>query len=213
MPDCFLCDPSPDLLYKTSDNSVAMCGLGPIVPGYSVIAPRRHAASCADLVEPILSDFVSLVDSARQALTERFGPCLITEHGRVPTCAPESTHAEPHCYHAHLLVFPNAPDVEQEILQHFARREKAMGLSGAFKLGRKHQEYFLFSPSRERFFVLTRPGRMMRQFARFLIAGALGKPELANWRRFPMREVAACAANELRLCLAGERECHSTSIL
>src|SRR5665213_1668636 len=42
---CFLCHPSPDLVYAENEDGVALCGLGPLVEGYSVVGTKLHMAS------------------------------------------------------------------------------------------------------------------------------------------------------------------------
>jgi hypothetical protein len=106
--------------------------------------------------------------------------------------------SDPHCFHAHFLLFPGAPDLETTARSYFARAAYASSFEEALKMARVHPEYFLFSPDPSRFVILTRPGRLIRQFARLLVAEALGNPERANWRRFPLREEAVSTAAELR---------------
>src|ERR1700727_2523941 len=94
---CFLCLPSPELLFLESENFYALAGLGPVVDGYCVIAAKSHVKSMAD-VPAVLSDerdaFVTLV---RNKLIAMHGTCLITEHGRMTVCAAEHDY---HCFHA-----------------------------------------------------------------------------------------------------------------
>jgi hypothetical protein len=122
----------------------------------------------------------------------------MTEHGRVPACVDVSGTSDPHCYHAHFLLFPAAPPVEEEARKRFAKAEEASTLAGAMEIAALHEEYFLLSASAESFIVLTRPGKLVRQFARLLVADALGESNLANWRRFPGLEQAVSEAAQLR---------------
>ena len=46
---CFLCDVRADLTYWSSDHFVALVGLGPLVPDYSLIASKYHTKSMADV--------------------------------------------------------------------------------------------------------------------------------------------------------------------
>ena len=45
---CFLCSPDPALVYASDGSGVALCGLGPLVAGYSLVATRKHVRSAAD---------------------------------------------------------------------------------------------------------------------------------------------------------------------
>jgi hypothetical protein len=121
----------------------------------------------------------------------------MTEHGRVPVCA-TALSAERHCYHAHFLLFPAAPAVEHLARTYFADVELASTLEDALKRAAGEHEYFLLSPAPDRFLVMKLPARMVRQFARLLVAGQLGAPELADWRRFPKQEEARNFAATMR---------------
>jgi len=47
----------------------------------------------------------------RGLLSDRFGGCLLTEHGRMPVCHGAAGAADRHCFHAHFLMFPAAPSI------------------------------------------------------------------------------------------------------
>ncbi len=194
---CFLCSPDPDLVYESDQDGVALCGLGPLVRGYSLVATRRHIRSAADALGEV-PEFLSFASKIRSALALRFGSCLMTEHGRVPACVDVSGTTDPHCFHAHFLLFPGAPPTEERAREHFKTAEEAGTLAQAMQLASAHEEYFLFSLTPERFVILTRPGKLARQFARFLVADALGDGSLANWRGSPRPDQAKSDAAELR---------------
>jgi hypothetical protein len=195
---CFLCDPDADLVYVSNDAGAALCGLGPVVTGYSVVSTKAHIRSAADAAAGEAPGFAAFASAVRARLSSQFGSCLLTEHGRVPACFDVSRTADPHCYHAHFLLFPAAPPLEPKARTYFARAQQASSLDVALELAASHAEYFLFSQDPSSFLVLTRPGRLIRQFARMLVAESLGRPELANWRRHSMRREAVDTAARLR---------------
>ena len=195
MQDCFLCAPDRALVYAESTASVALCGLGPVVDGYSVVATRDHVRSCADAVL-VNSDFIPFVKSVRETLIRRYGSCAMTEHGRLPVCT-RPTGAEEHCFHAHFLLFPGSPEILEAAQLHFGHSECALSLDRGLALARQHEEYFLLSPMPNAFFVMSRPLDLMRQFARYLVAKALGHPERADWAEHPEKEKAQAYAEEL----------------
>ncbi len=196
--ECFLCRPQATLIYDRGGFGFALCGLGPLVDGYSVIGATNHVRSAADLEGDEAGEFLKFVQKVRESLIQRYGSCLMTEHGRLPVCVDVSGSTDPHCYHAHFLLFPGVPSLEAKAREYFAGAETATTLEEALAAARSHEEYFLFSPSPQRFVVMTRPGKLMRQFARYLVADALGRPELANWRKFPALETALGEAQVLR---------------
>jgi len=51
---------------------------------------------------------------------------------------------------------------------------------------------------------MSRPGRFIRQFARLLVAEAIGLPQMADWARFPNREQAEATAANLRTLIPME---------
>jgi len=195
--DCFLCCPDERLIYHQDGDGIALCGLGPIVDGYSVVATREHIRSAADSI--VQYAFPEFALSVRRLLSARYGNCLMTEHGRVAVCTDIAGTTDPHCYHAHFLLFPGGPDVAAEARKYFAHVHESSSLREALAVAAGHEEYFLFSPDETAYLVMTRPGKLMRQFARFLIAEALGAPDAANWRRNPEFAKAAKTAEILRV--------------
>lgn len=195
---CFLCQPDRDLIYSSDDQGFALAGLGPIVKGYSVVASREHIASTADLSNNAASTFLNFALETRAFLTKTFGSCLMTEHGRLPVCVDVSGTTDTHCFHAHFLLFPGVGSVGQKAEEFFAKASHATNLIEALVIAREHQEYFLLSPTPDQYIVLTRPGRLIRQFARFLVADFVGAPERANWRKYPGHLEACAIARELK---------------
>lgn len=196
--ECFLCQPESDLVYHGVAEGFALCGLGPVVDGYSVVATREHIRSTADLTDEPGQKFQNFAVDVRSRLIEKFGSCLMTEHGRLPLCADYSGTSEPHCYHAHFLLFPSVIDLEQRARSFFRKTDEFVSLGDALKFAGLAQEYYLFSTTPARFLIMTRPGRIIRQFSRFLVADSLGQPELADWRRHSNRSQASAMAQILR---------------
>src|SRR6266478_6964405 len=201
--DCFLCTPENDLIYHSDTAAFALCGLGPIVEGYSVVATRNHARSSADLTSVEGKEFQNFAVGVRSKLTSKFDSCLMTEHGRLPVCVDSSGTSEPHCYHAHFLFFPGAGDLGENARSYFRKTDVFDYLSTALESTRSLEEYYLYSPTPSRFLIMTRPGRLIRQFSRYLVAESLGQPELADWRRHPMRSEAVSMAQILRELFVG----------
>ena len=94
---CFLCRPDPTLIYCSDSVALGLCGLGPIVDGYSVLATKQHIDSAADIVQGDLQKFVEFAICVRRKLIRLFGNCLITEHGRLPVCEDVGGSSHPHC--------------------------------------------------------------------------------------------------------------------
>src|SRR5215469_11506206 len=105
---CFLCEPDESLVYHREGRFFAMLGLGPLSEGYSVIATRDHVPSMLDLDPEGVKELVEFTQRVRIRQAMRgYEPGAITEHGRVATCVHAVAGAhEPHCLHAHRLLFP-----------------------------------------------------------------------------------------------------------
>lgn len=161
---CFLCNLPQNLVYLSTPTSFALCGLGPLLPSYSVVAVRRHIRSCADAVleEP---DFGAFLLRVRNMLETVHGSCLVTEHGRLPVCV-DTMASDRHCYHAHLLLFPGAPSVADAASSYFKSIDPADSLDAALRIARRLNEYFLLSPRPDEFLVMSKHTRIPRQFAR-----------------------------------------------
>ncbi len=196
--ECFLCKPQNDLIYHSDTAAFALCGLGPIVEGYSVVATRKHARSSADLTSLEEKEFRDFAIGVRSRLMSKFSSCLMTEHGRLPVCVDHSGTSEPHCYHAHFLLFPGAGDLEKSARSYFKKTDAFDSLSAALESTKSLEEYYLFSSTPSSFLIMTRPGRIIRQFSRYLVAESQSRPELADWRRHPLRNEAVLMAQTLR---------------
>lgn len=119
--DCFLCAPNARLVFWTGASFLAMAGLGPVTDGYSLIGTRDHVKSMADVDDRDSEGRDDALAMVRRNLSRLFGePCLITEHGRVPVCKDNDHHRhDAHCFHAHFLAFPQAPDVSKHARSYF----------------------------------------------------------------------------------------------
>jgi diadenosine tetraphosphate (Ap4A) HIT family hydrolase len=85
----------------------AMLGLGPVGEGYSLIASKSHCQSMLDLTEDEATQLEDFTQEVRDRVSPLFGECSIGEHGRVALCVGQVTSKhEPHCMHAHRLIFP-----------------------------------------------------------------------------------------------------------
>lgn len=193
---CFLCEPDQELVFLRGEDSIALSGLGPIVPHYGVVASRAHIPSAADAQRAGLN-----IAATARRLVEAFNArdmrCVVAEHGRVPVCA-ERIGQERHCYHAHLLVFPGAKLPDMDVTAIFGSTNTYPTFDEALRHAPVDGEYYLLSDNLEETIVHTVPHGVPRQFLRALIAANEGRPELADWRAYPDQEIALKYAAELR---------------
>lgn len=197
--DCFLCDPSHDLVFLDREGFVALAGLGPIVDGYSLIAAKAHVRSMADLPAELHPDLDFFVNMVRSRLTKKYGSCLITEHGRMGICVEDADGFDEHCLHAHFLVFPGASDISEVARTYFGNSQIFGDLATAlFQARLCEEEYVLVSPTPEQVTVFSKPLNIPRQLARYLVAHCSDAMHLADWRSHPNLEQARSIAGELR---------------
>ncbi len=200
-PSCFLCDPDPALVFARDDGLFAMLGLGPLGIGYSLIATEQHERSMFDLPQGRIQALEAFTALVRDQLGAHWrGPVAIGEHGRVPICmAPEVRRYEPHCLHAHRLVFPGIEELDLRLLvagvmehETYASAHKAARhqISGAYLYSQRSDGSCQ---------VAAAPRSLPRQALRRLAAVANGTPELADWRLHPGLGLVAQAQSALGL--------------
>lgn len=201
---CFLCDPDSELIYLRDDQGFALVGLGPLVPGYTVVATHEHIHSVADSLNDAPS-FLSLVERTRALLARRFNRCLLTEHGRMPVCA-DTMPSERHCYHAHCLLYPGVGSVIAHANNLFHVKRRFDDLRDALGYAVNLEEYYLLSPNSRTAYVLSekRVPEIPRQLTRRLVAAELNEIEKADWKSRPQRETAERYAQDMRSWLDGE---------
>lgn len=184
--ECFLCSPEPEWTWAESPRFRAVLGLGPIGLGYTLIAARAHVTSMLDLDADAAVELQEFTTFVRSRLHGLFGPTVLTEHGRVAACVSAQTRRhEPHCLHAHRLVFTGrtkvdllevAPRLQVRSFASFAEAFRAVSWTG---------QYLYTENADGQCSVGFVEGPMPRQFLRAVIARQVGRPELADWRQRP----------------------------
>ena len=187
-------------MFARSEQFFAMLGLGPLGEGYSLIATTTHVPSMLDLDPAEVRALGDFVRTVRAMLEPCFGAAAMTEHGRVAACVAQiAATYEPHCLHAHRLVFPGTERVDlhdvpaQLVVQEFASFDAV---------------YRGFSPPAQYLYteavdgscqVAGYPGRMPRQIMRRLVAAERGELDRADWRACPGWEIVVSAQRKLGL--------------
>jgi diadenosine tetraphosphate (Ap4A) HIT family hydrolase len=194
--ECFLCAPAGDLVIFEDEEFVCLAGLGPLVEGYSLVAVRSHTKSMADVPAALAAERNALLSRVRQQLSEKYGRCLVTEHGRMVVC--EDINLDAHCYHGHFLLFPGVRDISTVASSYFGKRQTFNDLDGAMAHAVTCDEYVLISPDPDRFNIFSVPLNIPRQFTRTLVAASIGKMAKAHWADHPERGRAQTIARDLR---------------
>lgn len=195
---CFLCYPGQKLVYKSSQNFYAMLGLGPVLEGYTVVASFAHLTSMLDLTEELAEERCIFVLEMRRVLNKIYGPCIITEHGRVPasnyydpthydpTDYYDSTESNKHHYHAHSLVFPIDLDLTPSLHEEFSGCVSAYdSFHDARQYAEMGVEYLYYEkPNGSCLLVVPKSG-FRRRYFRHLVAEQFGCPQIEDWHEYP----------------------------
>jgi len=196
--DCFLCNQNVKLTYYDDINFYAMLGIGPIIEGYSLIVTKKHIPSMLDLSDDLGKELTKVTSNIKKILLDKFGKCIITEHGRVPPCEIEELDKhEAHCYHAHRLVFPINIDLTDSFTRHNLKVYNFNSFSEALEKFRYKDEYLYFEKFDGTCIIAPTRNKIARQFFRYEIAEKIGKPELANWKRYPELKAVASTLDKL----------------
>jgi hypothetical protein len=127
-----------------------------------------------------------------------YGDVLVTEHGRVAPCVGAATRAyEPHCLHAHRLVFTGAPSIDFGAFFPGAELSAASTFERLAAAGLPPGQYLYAEDAASRCWVMIVDRPFPRQFFRRVIAAAVGEIETADWHRHPRRDVIEAASARL----------------
>lgn len=166
------------LNFRESSKAIALPTLGCFVRGYSLVVPREHAASLADISVASRSAIIGFAEEVRERIEFLFGPTIIAEHG---SGAPDEPTAAC-CVHAHLHLIPLQGAVTKVLEEYVSVGGKGVlfepeeGL-GAF-VGRS---YLTVSPAKGHWLVWPNAARFPRQFVRRAAANALNQPMMFDW--------------------------------
>ena len=200
--DCFLCRPAVRLLVDVAPKFFTIAGIGPLSPGYAIVATIEHLDKIRDATT--IQQFSDYTGKIRQILTNQFGSCLLTEHGHSPLCTLADT-KNVHCFHPHVLLFPGAPSILDSADECFSDGGTTFStLAAALKFGVALPQYLLISESTSSFKVYPVAEGLPRQFARVLVAEQQGNEELASWRTHPGFDMAEKNAHQIKVLLRGE---------
>jgi len=187
MKTCFFCArPEPERVLYESEHFYVLLSLGPIVEGTALLVAKEHFRSMFDLPPNLSATYTAEKARLKQLINTVYGPCIITEHGRVQACLVEDEEAHDLlCYHAHQIFFPVSADLSN-LFQEGPFEPVFQGHS-LFDLPAlaEEDEYLLFEDTSNRVFVNKVLGKCPRQYMRYLVARSVDRPELTSWARFP----------------------------
>ena len=166
--------------------------------GYSLIATTDHITSMLDLDDEAARELVEFTSAVRGRLRPLYGNALVTEHGRVAACVAAATQRyEPHCLHAHRLVFPGAEQLDLGAEVHGCEVFRFASFAAAHDGFQWPGQYLYAEADDGSCQVAVAPSRVPRQFFRRVVAGHRDEPELADWRRHPGLDLVEAALRDL----------------
>lgn len=171
-----------------------MLGLGPIGEGFSLIATREHLPSMFDLDSEVAEELIEFTAEVRSRLEPLYGCAVVAEHGRVAPCVgPAIRRHEPHCLHAHRLVFPGQVSLDfSQVAPHMPRSEFDSYLAARREFVWPGQYLYAEQPDGHCEVGVVN-GPLPRQFLRAVVASARGRPEIADWRSYPNHQTVKAA--------------------
>ena len=194
---CFLCDPDPRLVFKSSESFVALLGFGPVIEGYSLIATRSHLPSMFDLPDSQVAELQAFKLDVREMLGQLWSSAVITEHGRVGLCTESSAGHETHCFHAHQLVFPSVGDFSDCLDASVFNPIRAQTFADARASAGHLTGYLYYEWPDGSALVGNASAEAGRQFFRGAVAHRLGHPEWQSWQAHPRLDVVWAARRRL----------------
>lgn len=183
---CSFCGFDDEKTIYETENFKVVSAVGQITEGYSLIMPKDHYHCIGALPENYQKEYIALKNKIRSALGKIYGACIFYEHGRVGYCNVQP--GEQLCYHGHTHAVPLNVNLYESLVSDGLVPVKLSDPGEIFNkystLG--HYLYFEDNDSNAYMFQITHP--IPRQYLRKLTANAIGKPELADWSKYPERE-------------------------
>ena len=140
------------LVYASDRYQIVVPSLGCFIPGHSLVVPRRHVTSFAELGPTEAAAAAVMLEVVRDQISDAIAPPILAEHGTGPHLLSAAC-----CSHAHAHVIPVGSEVDK-VLRSF---EEAGGagsrISDLTDLARfAGGSYVMLSPAAGEFYVITR---------------------------------------------------------
>jgi diadenosine tetraphosphate (Ap4A) HIT family hydrolase len=167
------------VLYESAELAL-LPSLGPLTPGHSLLCPKRHARSCAELPARLDAEFARVKAELRAQLTELYDAEVhVFEHG-VATAGTRTVCTVDHA-HLHLVPLPRGL-ADLEPAGSWFRCEPSLSDLRTRVAGR---EYIYYETPAGVSWLRADGAETESQFMRKVIAERLGRPERWDWRAEP----------------------------
>jgi SAM-dependent methyltransferase/diadenosine tetraphosphate (Ap4A) HIT family hydrolase len=168
-------------------------GLGGLVPGYTLIVPRRHALSCGELdAADRRQAFRVAWNTAQELMMLLDQQVILVEHGSSLQAEPGSNAC---IDHAHIHLFPLPPSADPDLFKPGDAKE-VVGTE-VLDWAASQGSYYYCSWQEGRGLLVLQPA-LQSQHARQVWASLHGRPDEWDWALFPEYENAQATVGLLR---------------
>jgi ATP adenylyltransferase len=177
-----------------SEGAVAIASLGALVVGWTLVVPSRHVLSLRELRPTELMDFIAFADDMRSRVTDRFGDCVVFEHGPARAGTVVGCGVD----HAHLHVVPWSKDGLVERIRQEAPQlswVNGVGLADLDQIPAAVPYLWIEAQNGQR---VAYGDSIPSQLVRRVIAAELGVPDSYDWKSEPRLANTLATASELR---------------
>ena len=176
------------------DDFVLLPTLGCFVPGYCLLMPRDHRYSFGELSYEGRLRAAEVLELARTAITDKFGPTIVAEHGSTVCDAGAGC-----CDHAHLHIIPCGPNRVCAAYKQVGGRPR--NIEKFQDLNRASGTPYIYLSPLPNIHWLWEPAGFESQFVRKAVARELGIGDYYDWRRFKFEENISRTYSSLRNCI------------
>ena len=198
--DCLFCNRTEFVVAATDDVFVQLDD-APIVEGHTLICPRLHYPSLADVPASVAASVSMAVRAVTETYEQLYGPTVLFEHGRTGHCVRRNP-GERICHHAHLHIVP----LDGELTSHIkiGQHVPFQDFADLPALAGDVEGYLLAGSSRQghHFYPVIQP--LGSHYLRTVAARAAGDEALADWEELMNTE------RSVRLRVAAGRRIGST---
>ena len=119
---CCFCEPESWRTIYLGRLATIIAGAGPLCSGYTIVSPRQHHYTVAELPKAALWELLLAYEILIYALEHQYGPGYSAyEHARTGACLTLETKGDlsTYCHHAHRVVLPVKTNLEKLISGRF----------------------------------------------------------------------------------------------
>ena len=150
--------------------------VGPLVPGYLLVVPKKHYVSFAFQTESELREAQLIVKTIREIFRKFYGTSVVFEHGALSSCVKGGCCSD----HAHLHIVA----VDTDIIEQFSEKGfEVREIEGITSLGtqkKRHRPYLYYENQKDRAVIMD-VGVIESQYIRKLIAKKMDVLDRALW--------------------------------